>query len=121
MLSLTHEYALRAMTQLAAEAPGTSTTEHIAAATDVPAAYLAKVMQSLRRAGLITSKRGVGGGVKLARPPKKISLLEIVNAVEPLTRGVDAPKGKHGVALAPLNRKVDAVIGDLQKALAATA
>jgi len=120
MFSQTVEYALRAMVQLAAEAPGASTTQHIAESTRVPGAYLAKVLQSLRRAGLIHSRRGVGGGVKLARPPKKINLLEVINAVEPLKRSVEAPKRAAASNLAPLNRKLDAMLDQLQKGCAGT-
>jgi Rrf2 family nitric oxide-sensitive transcriptional repressor len=120
MFSQTVEYALRAMVQLANEAPGAATTQDIAEATKVPGAYLAKVLQSLRRAGLITSRRGVGGGVKLARPPKKINLLEVINAVEPLERSVDAPKQKAGATLAALNGKLDTMLGQLQKSCAGT-
>jgi Rrf2 family nitric oxide-sensitive transcriptional repressor len=118
MFSQTVEYALRAMAQLAAEAPEAATTQHIAECTHVPGAYLAKVLQSLRRAGLIHSRRGVGGGVKLARPPKKINLLEVINAVEPLERSVEAPKRAAGVALAGLNRKLDGMLEQLQKGCA---
>jgi Rrf2 family protein len=86
----------------------------------VPGAYLAKVLQSLRRAGLINSRRGVGGGVKLARSPKKINLLEVINAVEPLERSVDSPKRSGGANLSALNRKLDAMLDQLQKVCAAT-
>jgi Rrf2 family transcriptional regulator, nitric oxide-sensitive transcriptional repressor len=120
MFSQTVEYALRAMVQLAADAPEASTTQAIAESTHVPAAYLAKVLQSLRRAGLISSRRGVGGGVRLARPPKKINLLEVINAVEPLKRSVEAPKRAAGSSLAPLNQKLDAMLGALQKGCAST-
>jgi Rrf2 family protein len=119
MFSQTVEYALRAMVQLANEAPEASTTQNIAEATKVPGAYLAKVLQSLRRAGLITSRRGVGGGVKLARIPKKISLLDVINAVEPLERSVDGPK-RAGGTLAALNGKLDTMLGQLQKSCAST-
>jgi Rrf2 family protein len=71
MLSNTQEYALRAMTQLAREAPASATTADIAKAARVPGSYLAKIMQDLRRAGLVNSQRGVGGGVSLAKPAKK--------------------------------------------------
>jgi Rrf2 family transcriptional regulator, nitric oxide-sensitive transcriptional repressor len=118
MFSQTVEYALRAMVQLAVEAPEASTTQHIAESTNVPGAYLAKVLQSLRRAGLIHSRRGVGGGVKLARPPKKINLLEVINAVEPLERSVQAPKRAAATTLAPLNRKLDSLLEQLQKGCA---
>jgi Rrf2 family transcriptional regulator, nitric oxide-sensitive transcriptional repressor len=121
MFSQTVEYALRAMVQLAAAAPEASTTQHIAESTRVPGAYLAKVLQSLRRAGLISSRRGVGGGVRLARLPKKISLLEVINAVEPLERSVETPKPRTSAGtLAALNRKLDAMLDQLQKSCAST-
>jgi Rrf2 family nitric oxide-sensitive transcriptional repressor len=120
MFSQTVEYALRAMVQLATVAPDACTTQSIAESTRVPGAYLAKVLQSLRRAGLITSRRGVGGGVRLARHPKKVNLLEVINAVEPLTRNVEAPKRAGGANLVPLNRKLDAMLEQLQKGCAAT-
>lgn len=120
MFSQTVEYALRAMVQLASEAPDACTTQYIAENTRVPGAYLAKVLQSLRRAGLISSRRGVGGGVRLARPPKKINLLEVINAVEPLARNVDAPKRAGGGNLVALNRKLDAMLDQLQKGCAGT-
>lgn len=49
---------------------------------EVPAAYLAKQMQMLRRAGIVESVRGKGGGYRLARTPDAISLLDIVTAIE---------------------------------------
>jgi Rrf2 family protein len=49
---------------------------------DVPAAYLAKQMQALRRAGIAESVRGKRGGYRLARSPDDISLLDIVIAIE---------------------------------------
>ena len=65
MFSRTVEYALRAVVHLADQAPAARTTDQIAAATLVPKAYLSKVIQGLRRAGLLQSKRGLGGGVAL--------------------------------------------------------
>src|SRR6185503_15795401 len=81
MFSQTLEYALRAMAQLASEAPRSATTQSLAKSTGVPAAYLSKVLQTLRTGGLVKCRRGVGGGVQLARTPKQISLLDVVNAV----------------------------------------
>jgi len=49
---------------------------------EVPAAYLSKQMQLLRRAGVVDSVRGKGGGYRLARSVDDISLLDIVNAIE---------------------------------------
>jgi len=48
----------------------------------IPSRYLEQIFQHLRRAGLVTSKRGPGGGYTLARSPARISLLQIVEAVE---------------------------------------
>jgi Rrf2 family protein len=49
---------------------------------DLPPAYLAKHLQVLSRAGIVTADRGVKGGYRLGRPPSKISLLDIVAAIE---------------------------------------
>jgi Rrf2 family protein len=49
---------------------------------EVPTAYLAKQMQLLRRAGIVESLRGKGGGYRLARSPADVSLLDIVVAIE---------------------------------------
>lgn len=54
----------------------------------VPAAYAQKVLQHLRNAGIVTSQRGVGGGVALVIPPSKISLAQIIDAVA----GSEMPK-----------------------------
>jgi Rrf2 family protein len=114
MFSQTVEYALRAMVQLAADAPAASTTREIAAKTKVPSAYLAKVLQSMRRAGLIHSRRGVGGGVTLAEEPKDISLLLVIDAVEPLKR----TRGKARSAASPLQRTLDAALVQVRETFA---
>lgn len=114
MFSQTVEYALRAMVQLAVDAPAASTTRAIAAKTKVPTAYLAKVLQSMRRAGLIHSRRGVGGGVTLALPPKDVSLLAVIDAVEPLQR----TRGKSRSATSPLHRTLEAALGQIRETFA---
>ena len=86
------------MVQLAADSSGAATTKDIAAKAKVPSAYLAKVLQSMRRGGLIHSRRGVGGGVTLAKPAAKITLLDVIDAVEPLKR---TPSKKAPAALNP--------------------
>jgi Rrf2 family protein len=49
---------------------------------EIPDKYLRKIIPQLAKAGLIYSRRGMGGGVILARPSKNISFLEVVEAVE---------------------------------------
>jgi Rrf2 family protein len=118
MFSQTLEYALRAMTQVANEAPGPSTTQGLAKSADVPGAYLAKVVQTLRHGGLVTTRRGVGGGVRLSRPARRISLLDVINAVEPIGRNGG---GKRTAAsLVSLDRKLNALTAQMQKSLAGT-
>ncbi|MBW2275340.1 MAG: Rrf2 family transcriptional regulator [Deltaproteobacteria bacterium] len=48
----------------------------------IPTRYLEQIFQRLRRAELVQGKRGPGGGYVLARPPKEITLLDVVEAVE---------------------------------------
>jgi Rrf2 family protein len=58
----------------------------------IPARYLEQIFQRLRRAGLIRSKRGPGGGYTLARAPEEISLREIIEALEgPLSDNLRMP------------------------------
>ena len=49
---------------------------------EIPVRYMEQIFQQLRRAGLVSSKRGPGGGYALARPPEDILLRDIVEAVE---------------------------------------
>ncbi|MBC8105821.1 MAG: Rrf2 family transcriptional regulator [Anaerolineae bacterium] len=54
----------------------------ISESTGVPVEYLRKVLQRLTRARLVASERGRGGGFRLARPADRITLLNIVEAIE---------------------------------------
>jgi Rrf2 family protein len=118
MLSHTVEYALRAVVQLAYLAPGASTTAALAEVTQVPPAYLAKVLQSLVKAGIVSSQRGIGGGVSLARDAENLTVLDIVNAVDPIQRirtcPLDLPT--HGRKLCPLHRRLDAALALVEQA-----
>lgn len=109
MFSQTVEYALRAVVHLAYEAPAARTTAQIADATQVPRDYLAKILQGLAKKGIVTTQRGVGGGVALAKEPAELTILDVVNAVEPIGRYATCPLGlkTHGVRLCPLHRRVD--------------
>lgn len=106
MITQTAEYALRAVVFLAdQDAP--RTTSVIAQHTQVPAGYLAKVMQGLSKAGLVHSQRGLHGGFVLLTPAAQLTVLEVVNAVEPIRRYHECPLGIHGKHLCPLHRKLD--------------
>ena len=118
MFSQTVEYALRAVVHLASEAPAGRTTDQIAEATRVPRAYLSKVLQSLGRAGIVHSQRGLGGGMTLMKTSDELTILEVVNAVEPLQRIHTCPLGldAHGVRLCPLHRRLDNALAMVEEA-----
>ena len=122
MFSQTLEYALRAVVMLAAKTPEAQTTDQIAKATRVPRAYLSKVVQSLARGGIVQSTRGLGGGVTLSKSPDKLTILEVVNAVEPIERIRSCPLGlkSHGVRLCPLHRRIDDALAMVEAAFAKT-
>jgi Rrf2 family protein len=122
MFSQKVEYALRAVVHLAAEAPAARTIEQIAAATRVPQAYLAKIVQQLVHQGVARSQRGVGGGVSLAKPPEELTLLEVVSAVDPIRRIQECPLGlaAHGVRLCPLHRRLDNALALVEDAFRRT-
>jgi Rrf2 family protein len=122
VLSQTVEYALRAVVYLASEAPAPRTTDEIAAKTLVPKAYLSKVIQGLVRGGVLRSRRGIGGGVTLVDSPEQVTILDVVNAVEPIQRIHTCPLGlaSHGARLCPLHKRLDAALANMEKAFAAT-
>lgn len=122
MFSQTVEYALRAVVHLAAEAPNPQTTEQIAAVTLVPRAYLSKVLQSLVRAEIVRSQRGLGGGMTLTKTPAELTILEVVNAVEPIERITSCPLGlpAHGTHLCPLHTRVDNALAMVEMAFEKT-
>jgi len=118
VFSQTVEYALRAVVHLASETPAGRTTDQIAEATHVPRAYLSKVLQSLAHAGIVNSQRGLGGGMTLAKTPENLTILEVVNAVEPIQRIRTCPLGlaAHGVRLCPLHKRVDKALAMVEEA-----
>jgi len=86
------DYASRALLSLAlhADTHGDTPTavRDIAERTGLPQPYLEQILLALKGAGLVRSKRGVGGGYVLARPPREITLSQIVAAVDgPIVAG----------------------------------
>jgi Rrf2 family transcriptional regulator, iron-sulfur cluster assembly transcription factor len=84
-LELTHrgDYAIRAMLALGRSAQnGRLSVRTIAADNAIPVAFLPQVMRDLVAAGLVQGVAGRAGGYRLARPAPRISVLEIVEAIE---------------------------------------
>ena len=97
------ENACRVLVQLAQAYDGHKVTrvEELAKREGVSANFLLQILNDLRRAGLVTSRRGKNGGYILARPAAEISLREIVEAVDgtPIEVEVQAA-GDSGVRVA---------------------
>lgn len=116
------DYALRAICCLAMNPGKTLTTEQISKITKVPAPYLAKLIKQLSNAGLISSHRGVNGGSALCRRPEEISVLEVVNAIEPLQLIKYCPLGlkEHGVNLCRMHQQLNDASESMEKVLASS-
>lgn len=77
------DYATRVMVHLAGLPAGSrASLPELAAAVEVPDHFLSKVLQALGRNGLIQSQRGASGGFVLSADPERISLLDVVEAIE---------------------------------------
>jgi Rrf2 family transcriptional regulator, nitric oxide-sensitive transcriptional repressor len=122
MFSQTVEYALRASVYLATHTDVPQPTEQIAQGTKVPPAYLSKVLQAMARSGVVKSHRGLRGGFTLVKPAEELTILEVVNAVDPIQRINTCPLEleSHGVNLCPLHRRVDQALAEVERAFASS-
>lgn len=122
MISQTAEYALRAVVCLGSQPHDPMTTQQIAEMTRVPAGYLAKVLQLMGRVDLVKSQRGLHGGFTLTRPPEEMTVLEVINAVDPVQRIRKCPLGleSHGPNLCPLHKRLDDAMAMIETAFADT-
>jgi len=77
------DYAVRVMVHLSSLPPGSRVQKSVLVKlSEAPESFLSKVLQRLVGSGLITSRRGGGGGFELAVPPEKISVLTVVEAID---------------------------------------
>ncbi|MHC4992717.1 MAG: RrF2 family transcriptional regulator [Planctomycetota bacterium] len=119
MFNQTTEYALRAVAHLAAGDDQPATTARLAADTQVPAGYLAKVLNDLARNGIVRSRRGPSGGFCLARKATDLTVLEVIDAVSPIQRIHACPLGlPEHVSLCPLHQLLDDALADAEAAFA---
>jgi Rrf2 family protein len=98
MISKTAEYALRAMLALARHPGGRMVTKDVSTAAHLPPHYLSKVIQPLIRAGLVDAQKGKGGGICLKVDAAEISVLAILDAVEPIEPYAGCPLSALNVA-----------------------
>ena len=116
MISQTSEYALRAIVFLGNEGVPRTTAE-ISKATKAPSDYLSKVLRRLVQAGIAGSQRGLHGGFTLSQAPEELSVLDIINAVDPIQRIHECPLGNkaHGVNLCTLHRTIDRTMASAEE------
>jgi Rrf2 family protein len=87
MLSKTGLHAVRAMVALAKLPEGTyAGAARIAQEISAPQNYLGKLLKSLSEHGLVESQKGLGGGFRLLRDPKEISLFDVIEPIEHISR-----------------------------------
>jgi len=117
MISQTAEYALRAIVYIADHPDQAHTADAIAQGTKVPVGYLAKIMQILTKAGLVTSQRGLYGGFTLKREPRELTVYDVVQCIDPIHRIQICPLGleEHGSGLCPLHRTLDNALGVVEQ------
>jgi Rrf2 family protein len=81
-ISAKGEYAAKAVLFLSFKHPEVVTIQEIAQQHSIPVKYLEHILLSLKKSGLLQSRRGVKGGYQLAKPPDQISLGEVLSAVD---------------------------------------
>lgn len=117
MISQTAEYALRAIVFLGNEKGMPQTTSQISKATKAPSSYLSKVMQRLSQQGIVGSQRGLHGGFTIKKPLTELTILDVVNAVDPILRIRECPLGNkaHGKNLCALHRTMDETLAQAEE------
>lgn len=111
------EYAFRALTQLAHQADGKSITrlEVIAQQEHIPSNFLVQILNELKNASLVMSKRGKHGGYALNKAADDITLFDIVHAIDPQLITLPAPQqGLSGPAITQIWNKIST---DFQESL----
>ncbi|WP_045365387.1 MULTISPECIES: RrF2 family transcriptional regulator [Methyloceanibacter] len=98
------DYSLRVLMYLAAFPDRLATAEQIAAAYDISHHHIMKVVQRLARLGLIETLRGRNGGIRLAQPPEKITIGEVVRATEEDFDLVECFRTKTACCITPVCR-----------------
>lgn len=98
-LSTKGRYAMVALADLALETPNTlSSLADISKRQDISLPYLEQLFVKLRRAGLVSSVRGPGGGYRLARPASEIRVSDILGAVDETVSAMHTGAGASGGA-----------------------
>ena len=120
-ISAKSDYAVRALLELAAHpTAGPITGERLAASQGLPTKFLENTLVDLRRAGIVVSQRGSEGGYRLAREPAKVTIAEVMRALDgPLAevRGLRPEAAEYDGAAANLQAVWIAVRAALRSVL----
>ena len=76
------DYAIRCVLHLSRDLEAVTSVDEISKTMFVPKTFLAKILQGLMKAGIVSSTRGVKGGFQLAKQPKDINLLDVIEAIQ---------------------------------------
>ena len=99
-LNVTTDYAIRSLLYITAHSKPVTSTE-ISEAMTIPQSYLIAILAKLKKAGLITSRRGNTGGYSLLKQPETVSLLEIIEVMEGEARINRCPEGEENCSCFP--------------------
>ncbi len=122
MISQAAEYSLRAILCLAKSNGKAITIQELSQRAMLPREYFAKVLQTLSRAAIVTSQRGLGGGFLLAVPAEQLTLWDVVAAVDPSRRVRECPLkiATHEKVLCPLHRRLNQAVSAMEQVLRAS-
>ena len=104
MISKTSEYALSALVCLATQSERSLTAREIAQSTGMPEGYLAKVLRTLARLGIVRSRRGPAGGFTLSRSAEEMDLIDVIRSIEPRRQH---PEAEGAGVLAALKNRIE--------------
>lgn len=96
-VSKSARYALYAVLDMARALDEPVTVGQVAERYRIPESALAKVFQQLVRSGIAVGTRGIGGGYRLARPPRKVTVLDVMDVFERSRRGQPCLLGDPGL------------------------
>jgi Rrf2 family protein len=119
-VSARSDYALRALVELAAADAQPVSREQLASSQQIPVKFLANILQQLRTAGLVRTLRGTEAGYRLALPADRITLADVIRAVDgPLAnvRGESPESVTYAGSAAPLREVWIAVRASLRNVL----
>ncbi|MEZ5359827.1 MAG: Rrf2 family transcriptional regulator [Candidatus Zixiibacteriota bacterium] len=115
-------YAIGALIELAKSEDYSSTAQTISEEVKIPGKFLPQILSSLSNYGMVRSTRGYGGGVRLAEPPEKITLLQIIESMQNniffydyLVEQSQPPEGVDDLTLQAIGKAQDAMKNELAK------